>query len=233
MDTTLYHNKNFEATPRTTLKRHPERGVSDREAVYAILDAGWVCHVGFGDEGATGGYGPVVIPTAYARVDDVLYLHGSPASRLARGARHGVELCVTVTLVDGLVLARSALHHSVNFRCVMVFGTATEVRDPAAKAAALDAFVDHLLPGRSGEARRADERELRATSVLAVPLAEASAKVATGFRSEEPGDVDLPIWAGIVPLAVAPGEPRPDDGTAAAGRPLPPSVRAVLAGPGR
>jgi uncharacterized protein len=181
-----------------------------------------VCHIGF-----TGEHGPVVVPTAYARVGDVLYLHGSPASHLARGSRHGVELCVNVTLVDGLVLARSALHHSVNYRSVTIFGPATEVRDPVAKAAALDAFVDHVLPGRSGEARPADEKELRSTSVQEMPIVEASAKIATGFRSEEPGDVDLPVWAGIVPLAVEVGAPVPDEGTRIAGRPVPASVAAL------
>jgi len=231
----MYHNKlsegeegSFEPTDRTRLKRRAQKGRYDRDEVHAILDAGWVCHVAFAGE-----HGPVVIPTAYARVGDLLYLHGSPASRLARGARHEIEVCVSVTLVDGLVLARSALHHSVNYRSVMVFGTATELRDPVAKAEALDAFVDHVLPGRSGEARPADERELRATSVLVLPIVEASAKVATGFRDEEPDDVDLPVWAGIVPLATAVGEPVPDDATRAAARAVPPSVQAVLAGSGR
>jgi nitroimidazol reductase NimA-like FMN-containing flavoprotein (pyridoxamine 5'-phosphate oxidase superfamily) len=232
MDTSLYHNKlseggpdaAFPETDRTRLKRHPERGDHQRAVVHAILDAGWVCHVGF-----TGEHGPVVFPTAYGRVGDRLYLHGSPAARLARGARRGegIDVCVSVTLVDGLVLARSALHHSVNFRSVMVFGTATEVRDPQAKAVALDAFVDHVLPGRSGEARPADERELRATSVLVLPLTEASAKVRTGFGTEEPEDVDLPVWAGVIPLATAVGTPVPDPATAAAGRAVPASASAV------
>jgi nitroimidazol reductase NimA-like FMN-containing flavoprotein (pyridoxamine 5'-phosphate oxidase superfamily) len=230
----MYCNKSAEGaggdlpvTDRTRLRRHRDRGVTDRATVHAILDAGWVCHVAF-----TGGHGPVVIPTAYARVDETLYLHGSPASRLARGARQGegLEVCVNITLVDGLVLARSALHHSVNFRSVMVFGRATEVRQPAAKAAALDAIVDHIVPGRSAEARPADAGELRATAVLAIPLDEASAKVAAGFRTDEPADLDLPVWAGIIPLATTASPPVPDEATRAAGRPVPASVTAVLAG---
>jgi nitroimidazol reductase NimA-like FMN-containing flavoprotein (pyridoxamine 5'-phosphate oxidase superfamily) len=223
MDTASYCNKQLPPTPRTELRRHPERGSHERDLIHAILDAGWVCHVALATE-----RGPLVVPTAYGRVGDTLYLHGSPASHLARAGRKGIELCVNVTLVDGLVLARSALHHSVNFRSVTVFGTATAVTEPGAKAAALSAFVDHVLPGRSAEARAANERELRSTAVLALPLTEASAKVAHGFRGEEPGDEDLPVWAGIVPLAVAPGAPLPDAGTQAAGRPLPRSVAAVL-----
>jgi nitroimidazol reductase NimA-like FMN-containing flavoprotein (pyridoxamine 5'-phosphate oxidase superfamily) len=241
-------------TDRTRLRRHPERAVPDRAVIHAILDAGWVGHVGF-----TGPSGPVVVPTAYGRVGDMLYLHGSPAMRLARAGRAagrrgaddrpgregadgaddppgrragdeaGVAVCVTVTLVDGLVLARSALHHSVNYRSVMVFGTATEVHDAGRKAEALAAFVDHVLPGRSAEARPANDRELRATAVLAVPLTEASAKVATGLRGDEPDDLDLPVWAGIVPLATMAGAPQPDHRTRAAGRPVPSSVAAVLA----
>jgi nitroimidazol reductase NimA-like FMN-containing flavoprotein (pyridoxamine 5'-phosphate oxidase superfamily) len=231
MDTSLYHNKlpedpsgSFPVTDRTRLKRRAHKGDHQRAVVHAILDAGWVCHVAFAGE-----HGPVVFPTAYGRVGDRLYLHGSPAARLSRGARQGdgIDVCVAVTLVDGLVLARSALHHSVNFRSVMVFGTATEVRDPEAKAAALDAFVDHVLPGRSGEARPANERELKGTSVLVLPLTEASAKVGTGFGTEEPEDVDLPVWAGIIPLATAVGTPVPDEATAAAGREVPASARAL------
>jgi nitroimidazol reductase NimA-like FMN-containing flavoprotein (pyridoxamine 5'-phosphate oxidase superfamily) len=224
MDMDLYCNKLIPVTERTELRRHPERGSHDRAEVHAILDAGWVCHVAL-----TTDHGPLVVPTAYGRVGETLYLHGSPASKLARAGRKGIGLCVNVTLVDGLVLARSALHHSVNFRSVTVFGTATVVTDPEGKATALAAFVDHVLPGRSAEARPADERELRATAVLALPLTEASAKVATGFRGEEPGDEDLPVWAGIVPLSVTVGRPGPDDDTRAAARPVPGSVTGLLA----
>jgi nitroimidazol reductase NimA-like FMN-containing flavoprotein (pyridoxamine 5'-phosphate oxidase superfamily) len=225
MDTDLYCNKAIEPTPRTQLRRHPERGSHERAVVHAILDAGWVCHVAVSTDD-----GPLVVPTAYGRVGDTLYLHGSPASKVARAGRKGIELCVNVTLVDGLVLARSALHHSVNFRSVTVFGTATVVTDPAAKAAALAAFVDHVLPGRSAEARGADDDELKMTAVLALPLTEASAKVATGFRGEEPGDEDLPVWAGVVPLGVEVGAPIPDPATREADRPVPPSVVRVLRG---
>ncbi|MFN0088868.1 MAG: pyridoxamine 5'-phosphate oxidase family protein [Acidimicrobiales bacterium] len=193
-------------TARTTVRRLPERGRYDRATVHAILDEGFVCHVGFVWDGR-----PAVIPTAYGRVGDTLYLHGSPASRMLRTLRgEGVDCCVTVTLVDGLVLARSAFHHSINYRSVVVFGRATEVRDPAEKAAALDAFVDHVHPGRRGALRATTEAELRATLVLALPIEEASAKLRAGPPIDDEEDYELAIWAGVVPLSLTPGPPAPD-----------------------
>ncbi len=173
----------------------------------AILDAGFVCHVGLvAPDGS-----PVVIPTAYGRVGRTLFLHGSPASRLLRGAKaDGVEICVTVTLVDGLVLARSAFHHSMNYRSVVVFGRATEVTDLDEKAEALRAFVDHVVPGRSDEVRGGDEKELRGTTVLALSLDEASAKVRTGGPIDEERDMHLPVWAGVLPIPPVAGTPMAD-----------------------
>jgi uncharacterized protein len=208
------------------VRRQPGRAAYDRAVVRRVLDAGWLAHVGF-----VGAHGPVVIPTAYARVGDTVVMHGARASQLAgAGRRGGVPVCVTVTLVDGLVLARSAFHHSVNYRSVMIHGTAREVLDPQARSVALDALVDQVLPGRSGEARPADERELRLTSVIAVDLDEAVAKInAATEPKEEPADLDLAVWAGIVPLALVAGAPVPDAGTRAGRRPVPASVSAVLA----
>lgn len=206
------------ATPRTTLRRLPDRGSHERQLVIDILDAGFVCHVGIATD-----RGPVVIPTTYGRVDDSLYLHGSPASRLLRAMGGGVDVCVTVTLVDGLVLARSTFHHSINYRSVVLFGTATKVTDPEAKRAALAAFVDHVVPGRTGEARPATDAEIRGTLVLALPIAEASAKVRTGPPVDEPDDHALDVWAGVLPLRVTAGDPVTDAGCAV---PLSPSVAA-------
>lgn len=192
-------------TERTTLRRHPERGRFERDEIYAALDAAWVCHLGIATD-----QGPVVIPTSYARVGDELLVHGSPASRLLRTAANGIPVCVTVTHIDGLVLARSTYHHSVNYRSVVVLGTATEVTDPGAKADALAAFVEHVVPGRTADARPATAKEVRGTKVLAVPLAEASLKVRTGGPSEEPEDLALPVWAGVLPFATATGALVPD-----------------------
>lgn len=194
-------------TERTTLRRHPERGRYERDEIYAALDAAWVCHLGIATD-----EGPVVIPTSYARVGDELLVHGSPASRLLRTASNGIPVCVTVTHIDGLVLARSTFHHSVNFRSVVVLGTATEITDPDAKADALAAFVEHVVPGRTADARPASAKEVRGTKVLAVPLTEASLKVRTGGPSEEPDDLVLPVWAGVVPLTTTGGAPVPDAG---------------------
>lgn len=210
-------------TDRTTLRRHPERGRHGREDIYAVLDAGWVCHVGIATE-----RGPVVIPTAYGRVDDRLFLHGSPASRLVRSMTRGVPVCVTVTHLDGLVLARSAFHHSLNFRSVVVFGTAHPVTDPSDKRAALDAFVDHVLAGRSAEVRPPTDKELRGTSVLEVPIEEASAKVRTGPPIDDEEDLGLPVWAGEVPLRLAAGPLVPAPGLGP-DRDPPASVRSFLA----
>ena len=193
----------YQTTERTTVRRLPERAAYDRETVHAILDECFVCHVGFVVDGH-----PYVIPTGYARAGETLYLHGSTGSRL--GLRPGEPVCVTVTLVDGLVLARSAFHHSMNYRSVTVLGRARPVTDPREMEAALRAFVEHVIPGRSDEIRGGDRRELAATAVLAVPLREVSAKVRTGPPKDDEEDYALPAWAGVLPLALTAGEPEPD-----------------------
>src|ERR1051326_2963093 len=195
----------FPLTDRTKLKRLPKRGHFDRETVYAILDEGFICHVGFVVDGQ-----PFVIPTGYARVDDKLYIHGSQASRMLRSLAEGIEACVTVTIVDGLVLARSAFHHSINYRSVLVFGRATLVSDAQEKYAALTALSEHIVPGRWADGREPNEQELKLTTVLRLPLAEASAKVRTGPPLDDEEDYALPIWAGVVPLKVTAGEPIKD-----------------------
>ncbi len=196
---------NFPKTERTTLKRLPKRGVYDRQLVYGILDEGFICHVGFAVDGR-----PFVIPTGYARVDDQLYIHGSQVSRMLRTLEQGVPVCVTVTLVDGLVLARSAFHHSVNYRSVVVFGRASMVDDREAKLAALLAFSEHVIPGRWDEVRVPSEQELKATTVLSVPLVEVSAKVRNGPPLDDEEDYALNVWAGVIPLQVVAGEPISD-----------------------
>lgn len=191
----------LKSTERTTLRRLPKRGVFDREAVYRILDEGFVCHVGFVVEGQ-----PFVIPTAYGRQGDTLFIHGAKASRMLKALRDGAEMCVTVTLVDGLVLARSAFHHSMNYRSVVVFGKARPVESNEEKLEALRAFTEHLIPGRWQEARQPNQTELDATLVLALPLAEASAKVRTGPPLDDEEDMDFPVWAGVIPLRYATAE---------------------------
>src|SRR5213594_2781402 len=178
-------------TPRTRVRRLPNRASYDRTTIHAILDEGLVCHLGFVHDGQ-----PFVLPTTYARVDDALYLHGSAASRMLRGLRDGIPVCVTVTLLDGLVYARSAFHHSMNYRSVVILGTATEVREPAERLAALEAIVEHVVPGRWHEVRPPSAQELKATMVLRVPIAEASAKVRTGGPLDDADDMGLPCWAG-------------------------------------
>jgi nitroimidazol reductase NimA-like FMN-containing flavoprotein (pyridoxamine 5'-phosphate oxidase superfamily) len=195
----------FPQTERTILKRLPKRGVFDRELVYRILDEGFVCHVSFAVEGR-----PVVIPTGYARVDDQLLIHGSQLSRMLRRLSTGIDVCVAVTLVDGLVLARSAFHHSVNYRSVVIFGRAAMVEDREAKLAALFAFSEHVVPGRWNDVREPTEQELKATTVLSLPLAEVSAKVRTGPPLDDEEDYALSVWAGVVPLKIAAGEPVND-----------------------
>ncbi|WP_409332982.1 pyridoxamine 5'-phosphate oxidase family protein [Trujillonella humicola] len=181
-----------------------ERVGYDRAAVHAVLDEAVVCHVGFVVDGR-----PVVLPQLHARVGDTLYLHGSTGARALRAAAAGLDVCVTVTLVDGLVLARSAFHHSVNYRSVVAHGTATVVTDPAEKSAALAALVDAVLPGRGAGSRPPDRRELAATTVLALPLAEVSVKVRTGPPSDDDEDLGLPHWAGVLPLRTVAGLPEP------------------------
>jgi nitroimidazol reductase NimA-like FMN-containing flavoprotein (pyridoxamine 5'-phosphate oxidase superfamily) len=195
----------FPKTERTTVKRLPKRGVYERELVYPILDEAFVCHVGFTVEGQ-----PFVIPTGFGRVDDRLYIHGSQISRMLRTLAGGINVCVTVTLLDGLVLARSAFHHSLNYRSVVIFGRASMVDDRESKLAALRAFSEHVIPGRWDEVREPTDQELKATAVLSLPLEEASAKVRTGPPIDDEDDYALPIWAGVLPLSLVAGAPAPD-----------------------
>ena len=198
-------------SPRVQVRRLPQRADYSPALVSAILDEGLVCHVGFAVDGQ-----PYVIPTSYARVGEHLYLHGSAASRMLRGLAAGLPVCVTVSLIDGLVLARSAFHHSMNYRSVVVLGTARAVEEPEEKQAALRAIVEHVVPGRSAEVRGPNERELKATLVLRLPLAEASAKLRTGPPVDDDEDYALPCWAGVIPLRLRPGTPV-DDGRLVAG----------------
>jgi len=191
----------FPKTDRTTLKRLPKRGYYEHETIHAILDEGFICHVGFVFEGR-----PVVIPTGYARADEKLYIHGSQASRMLRTLSEGIDVCVTVTLVDGLVLARSAFHHSINYRSVVVFGRATRIDDPVEKNSALLAFSEQVIRGRWKDVREPTDNELRQTTVLCLPLTEASAKVRTGPPIDDEEDYALPVWAGVLPLQIVPGE---------------------------
>ncbi len=195
----------FPQTERTTLKRLPKRGVYDRELVYGILDEGFICHAGFAVEGQ-----PFVIPTGYARADDQLFIHGSQVSRMLRTLSSGIDVCVTVTLVDGLVLARSAFHHSINYRSVVMFGRATLVEGRDAKVAALFAFSEQVIPGRWNDVREPTEQELKATTVLSLPLVEVSAKVRTGPPIDDEEDYKLDVWAGVLPLTIAAGAPVSD-----------------------
>jgi hypothetical protein len=183
---------------RTRLHRYAHRAAYDRETVDAILDEGFVCHVGLRTDRGF----PVVIPLAYGRNGDVVFLHGSAASRLFRGARATeVEICMTVTFVDGLVVARSTYNTDINYRSVVIIGNATEVKDLNEKRAGLDRLVDHIIPGRSADARPPTEKELRSTMLLKLPLAESSAKVRTGWPLDEEEDYDLDIWAGVIPMS--------------------------------
>ncbi|MFK0172880.1 pyridoxamine 5'-phosphate oxidase family protein [Streptomyces sp. NPDC090306] len=198
----------YTPTDRTVPTRSAERASYDKDVVHAILDEGRLCHLGFVRDGA-----PVVLPTLYARVGERLYVHGSTGSRPLRAANTtdpGLAVCLTVTHVDGLVLARSAFHHSMNYRSVVVHGTARPVTDPEEKRAALDALVDQVVPGRSADSRPANAKELAATAVLAVDLAEVSAKIRTGGVKDEPEDLALPHWAGVVPLQQGYLTPLPD-----------------------
>ena len=194
------------ASERTTIRRLPKRAAYDRVTIDAILDEALHCHLGFAVDGQ-----PYVIPTIHARVADRVYVHGSAASRMLRTLAGAVPACLTVTLVDGLVLARSAFHHSMNYRSVVVLGTAQAVVEPAEKLAALHAIVEHVVPGRWDEVRPPNERELKATSVLCLPLAEASAKVRTGGPLDDEEDLTLPCWAGVLPFRAVPGTPVADE----------------------
>jgi uncharacterized protein len=188
----------FTPTSRTTLRRLPQRGEFDREAVYRIIDEGFVCHVAFVVDGQ-----PYAIPTSYGRAGETLYIHGSAASRMLRSLAGGIPVCVTVTLIDGLVLARSAFSHSINYRSVMIFGMAIMVEEAEEKEAALKSFTEHVIPGRWSEVRQPNEQELRATTVLALPLVEVSAKVRTGPPKDDEEDLAFPVWAGVLPLRMA------------------------------
>jgi len=192
-------------TQRTTLKRLPQRGSFERQQINEILDEGFICHVGFVVNGE-----PVVIPTGYARVGDELVIHGSQASRMLRQLGQGIDVCVTVTLIDGLVLARSAFHHSMNYRSVVVFGRARVIEDREEKLSALTALSEHMIRGRWDEVREPNDRELQLTTVLSIPLNEASAKVRTGPPVDDEEDYDLPVWAGVIPLQMTANEPVAD-----------------------
>ncbi|GGU62377.1 hypothetical protein GCM10010211_29270 [Streptomyces albospinus] len=204
--------KSFAPTERTTPTRSRERASYDEATVHAILDEGYVCHLGFVRDGA-----PVVLPTLYGRVGDRLYLHGSTGSRplrMAGGTAEtdpGLAVCVTVTHVDGLVLAKSAFHHSINYRSVVVHGIAHQVIDEDEKTAALDALVEHVVPGRTADSRPANAKELAATAVIRLDLREVSAKIRTGGPNEEPEDLALPYWTGVLPVSPVYGAPIPAD----------------------
>ena len=195
----------FPVTERTRVVREANRAVYDREAIYKILDEGFVCHVGFSLEGQ-----PYVIPTMFARVGDHLYFHGSAASRMLRGLSSGLPVCITVTLLDGLVLARSVFNHSMNYRSVVALGRAELMDEPAEKLRALQAFTEKLIPGRWNDARQPNEKELKATSILKLPLTEASAKVRVGDVEDDAEDYAFPVWAGIIPLRLAADAPVRD-----------------------
>jgi uncharacterized protein len=193
-------------TERTRIVREAQRAVYDRAAIYEILDEGFVCHVGFTIEAQT-----YVIPTMFARVDDFLYFHGSAASRMLRSVSDGVAVCITVTLTDGLVLARSVFNHSMNYRSVVALGTATLVDEPAEKLRALHAFTEKILPGRWNDARLPNEKELKATSILRLPLTEVSAKIRVGPVEDDADDYALKVWAGVVPLRLVADTPMRDE----------------------
>ena len=192
-------------TKRTSLKRLPKRGNYNREVINAILDEAFFCHVGFVSQGQ-----PYVIPTGFARIGDELMIHGSAASRMMRNLAGGIDVCVTVTLVDGLVLARSAFHHSVNYRSVVILGKAEMVTDESEKRAALEAFTNHIIPGRWPEVRWPTALELKATTVLRLLITEASAKIRTGDPIDDDEDYAMNTWAGVLPLSIQSGEPIPD-----------------------
>ena len=197
-------------TPRTKVKRHPERGDYNRANVDAILDEALICHVGFVVDAQ-----PYVIPTIHARDGDTLYLHGSPASRMLRNLAKGVDLCVTVTLLDGLVLARSVYNHSMNYRSVVVLGHAREVTETEEKLRGMQRVVEHIVPGRWEDARQPTEGEIKGTMILALSLDEASAKIRSGPPKDFDEDLALPVWAGLIPLKLEPSAPVADEGVEA------------------
>jgi nitroimidazol reductase NimA-like FMN-containing flavoprotein (pyridoxamine 5'-phosphate oxidase superfamily) len=192
-------------TVRTTIHRLPKRGKYDRDTINAILDEALICHVGFVVDGQ-----PYVIPTGFARVENDLYIHGSSASRMLRSIAKGIDVCVTVTLLDGLVLARSAFHHSMNYRSVVILGKAELVVDTDEKNAALEAFTEHIIPGRWADVRWPTELELKATTVLRLPIDEASAKIRSGDPVDDDEDYSMDVWAGVLPLSLSVGQPVDD-----------------------
>ena len=195
----------YDPTGTQTVKRLPERGVYDRAVIHEILDEGLICHVGFVADGQ-----PFVIPTAYVRIAESLYIHGSPASRMLRTLADGATACVTVTLIDGLVLARSAFHHSMNYRLVVVLGTAAIVDDPEKRMDVLHALTEHLIPGRWPDVRGPNSVELKKTLILEIPIREASAKIRVGPPKDDEEDYELEAWAGVIPLALTAAAPTPD-----------------------
>lgn len=209
-------------TPRTSLKRVPSRGLHERTEIYDILDAGYLCHVGFVDHGT-----PFVIPTAYGRTGDIIYLHGSVKSRLMEVMSKGGEVCITVTHLDALVLARSVFHHSMNYRSVVLLGKGREVTEEKEKMEGLRVVTEQIIPGRWDEARLPNAGEMKATRVMAFPIAEGSAKVRSGPPGDDPMDMDLDIWAGLLPLNSGYGEAIPDP-QLKAGPEVPGSVRDAL-----
>jgi uncharacterized protein len=211
-------------TPRTRVVREAHRGVYDRETAYKILDEGFLCHVGFVANGQ-----PFVIPTSYGRKDASLYIHGSAASRMLRQMKESVPVCVTVTLLDGLVLARSVFNHSMNYRSVVILGKAALVDDPAEKLEALRLLSEHIIPGRWDDARQPNERELKQTSVLRIPIEEFSSKVRIGPPIDDEEDLSFPTWAGVVPLEMKVGTPE-NDPTLQPGREVPEYVRSYSRG---
>jgi nitroimidazol reductase NimA-like FMN-containing flavoprotein (pyridoxamine 5'-phosphate oxidase superfamily) len=193
-------------TERTRVVRESHRGAYDRETIDRILDEGYVCHVGFAVDGQ-----PFVIPTLFARIDDAIYFHGSAASRMLRNISGGIPVCITMTLTDGFVLARSVFNHSMNYRSVVALGKATLVEAPEEKLAALRAFTEKIISGRWNEARQPTEKELKATSILRLPLTEVSAKIRSGPPEDDAPDYALPVWAGVIPLSLTPGAPIRDE----------------------
>ena len=210
--------ENFTPTEKTKVRRLPKRGSFERKTIYQILDEAFICHVGFAVDAQ-----PFVIPTGYARVGDNLLIHGSAASRMLRALAWDVDVCVTVTLIDGLVLARSAFHHSMNYRSVVIFGKAKVISDEREKADALYAFSEHIIPNRWAEVRPPTEKELKATLVLSLPITEASAKIRTGNPVDDEEDYVLDVWAGVIPVSMTAGEPVADD-RLEDGIPIPPHV---------
>ncbi len=212
--------ENYSPTVRTRLVREADRAVYDRAAAYKILDEGFICHVGFVVEDQ-----PFVIPTGYGRVGDDLYIHGSAASRMLRNLNQGIAVCVTVTLLDGLVLARSIFNHSMNYRSVVVLGTAVAVQDPKEKLEALRRLSEHILPGRWAESRLPNEKEIKATLVMRLPITEFSAKVRQGPPIDDEEDYAFPTWAGVIPLEMVAGVPI-DDARLMAGQVVPEYAKA-------